>query len=415
MTEVLLIVGILVAVFVGYNIGGATTGPAFGPAVGANVITKLMAAALMSIFFFLGAVTIGPQVVDTLGNDLVHDTGVFTLRSNVAVLFFIGGALFVGNYAGVPASTSMTAVGAIAALGLATGELAWDVLGEIVVWWIVAPIIGFWVAGVVGRYFYPRINEWVAIEGSRDGERMITVQWSGIVPRFEFGENADRREVTGAFVVVGIGCLMAFSSGTSNIANAIAPIYGAGVDMFGLLGLEGSSNGDLLYGVDPDMLVLIVIGSAAVAIGCFTIARRTLDTLGNDITNLPLTAAIVVAVISSGIVIVLSWIGIPASFVVIATMSIVGLGWGRATRTTTLSDAARGEEETRVSVGALTAEEEGEESPEIGEEEPEDIPRASDLFDPSTTARVIVMQNVVPIISTVGAFLTFRFVPIFGF
>ncbi|ELY55066.1 inorganic phosphate transporter [Natronolimnohabitans innermongolicus] len=393
MTEVLLIVGILVAMFVGYNIGGATTGPAFGPAVGANVITKLMAAALMSIFFFLGAVTIGPNVVTTLGEDLVHTTEIFTMRSNVAVLFFIGGALFVGNYAGVPASTSMTAVGAIAALGLATDELAWDVLGEIAVWWIVAPIIGFWVGGLVGRYFYPQINAWVAIEGSRGGSPMVSVDRSSTVPRLQFGENADRREITGALVVVGIGCMMAFSSGTSNIANAIAPIYGTG---------------------DVDMLTLILIGSAAVTIGCFTIARRTMETLGNDITNLPLTAAIVVAVISSTIVVALSWIGIPASFVVIATMSIIGLGWGRATRTTTISDVRQGEE-TRVSVGALTAEEEGEQAPEIGEEQPEDIPKASDLFDPSTTARVILMQNVVPIISTVGAFLTFRFVPIFGF
>ncbi|AEH35861.1 inorganic phosphate transporter [Halopiger xanaduensis] len=393
MTEVLLIVGILTAIFVGYNIGGSTTGPAFGPAVGANVITKLMAAGLMSIFFFVGAWTIGPNVVDTLGNELVHTTDIFTMRSNVAVLFFIGGALFVGNYAGVPASTSMTAVGAIAALGLATGELNWSVLGEIVVWWIVAPIIGFWVAGVVGRYFYPRINEWVAIEANRDGRQMITVDRSGAVPRLQFQENATRREITGAFVVVAIGCLMGFSSGTSNIANAIAPIYGTGA---------------------LEMGTLILIGGAAVAIGCFTIARRTLDTLGNDITNLPLTAAIVVAVISSTIVIVLSSIGVPASFVVIATMSIIGLGWGRATRTTTLSDARRGEE-TRVSVGALTAEEEGEQAPRIGEEEPEDIPKASDLFDPSTTARVILMQNVVPIISTVGAYLTFRFVPLFGF
>ena len=392
-TEVLLIVGLLVAVFVGYNIGGATTGPAFGPAVGANVITKLMAAFLMSVFFFVGAITIGPNVVTTLGDELVHTTDIFTLRSNVAVLFFIGGALFVGNYAGVPASTSMTAVGAIAALGLATGELDFAVLGEIVVWWIVAPIIGFWVAGVVGRYFYPRINAWVAIEGSTDGEPMVSVDRSGLLPRLQFGENADRREITGALVVVAIGCLMAFSSGTSNIANAIAPIYGTG---------------------DVDMIPLILIGSAAVTVGCFTIARRTLDTLGNDITNLPLTAAIVVAVISSGIVIALSWIGIPASFVVIATMSIIGLGWGRATRTTTIPEAARGEE-TRVSVGALTAEEEGEELPDIGEEEPKDIPKASDLFNPSTTARVVLMQNVVPIISTVGAFLTFRFVPIFGF
>ena len=117
---------------------------------------------------------------------------------------------------------------------------------------------------------------------------------------------------------------------------------------------------------------------------------------------------------SSAIVIVLSSLGIPASFVVIATMSIIGLGWGRATRTTTLPEVARGEE-TRVSVGALTVEEEGESVPEIGEEEPADIPRASDLFDPATTARVILMQNIVPLLSTVGAFLTFRFLPVFGF
>ncbi|WP_254521709.1 inorganic phosphate transporter [Natrinema caseinilyticum] len=393
MPEVLLIVGILTAIFVGYNIGGSTTGPAFGPAVGANVITKVMAAGLMSIFFFIGAYTIGPQVVDTLGTELVADTSVFTLRTNAAVLFFIGGALFVGNYAGVPASTSMTAVGAIAALGFATGELNMDVLGEIVIWWVVAPITGFWVAGVVGRYFYPRINAWIAIEGNRDGRPMVTVDRSGVAPRLRFGAGATRREITGALIVVAIGCLMGFASGTSNIANAIAPIYGTG---------------------DVDMTTLILIGSAAVAVGCFTIARRTLDTLGSDITNLPLTAAIVVAVISSGIVVTLSWIGIPASFVVIATMSIVGLGWGRATRTTTLSGVRAGEQPP-VSVGALTADEEGEQSPEIGEEEPEDIPQASDLFDPSTTARVILMQNVVPALSTVGAYLTFRFVPIFGF
>ncbi|TKX77584.1 inorganic phosphate transporter, partial [Halorubrum sp. SD626R] len=59
MVEVLLLVGLVVAAFVGYNIGGATTGPAFGPAVGANVISKAGAAALMSVFFFVGAGTHG--------------------------------------------------------------------------------------------------------------------------------------------------------------------------------------------------------------------------------------------------------------------------------------------------------------------------------------------------------------------
>ena len=380
MVEVLLLVGFVVAAFVGYNIGGATTGPAFGPAVGSGVLSKSGAAALMSIFFFIGAGTLGQRVVTTLGEDLVTGGNVFTLETSIVVLFFIGGALFVGNYAGVPASTSMTAVGAIAGLGLATGTLDRAVMGEIAIWWIVAPIIGFWVSGVVGRYFYPAIDSWVAIDSTEGA--LFEFDRSGLIPKPVAGPNTTRRELVGGFVVIAIGCLMAFSSGTSNIANAIAP----------LVALDG-----------VEMTPMILLGSAAVAVGAFTIARRTLDTLGNDITDLPLTAAIVVAVVSSGIVISLSAVGIPASFVIIATMSIVGLGWGRATRTVTVRQGIKGEKEPTVSVGALTADE----MPAIGEGDASDVPSASDLFNPGTSARVVLMQNVVPILSTVGALVTF--------
>jgi PiT family inorganic phosphate transporter len=383
MVEVLVVVGVAVALFVGFNIGGSTTGPAFGPAVGSGVLSKLAAGALMSVFFLVGAWTIGRRVVNTLGRELVYDPGVFTVETSIVVLFFIGGALFVGNYAGVPASTSMTAVGAIAGLGIATGELNWAVMGEIAVWWIVAPLVGFWVSVMIGRYVYPTINRWIAITSSEGA--LVEVDRSGLIPIPRPGPNTSRREFVGSTVLVIIGCLMAFSSGTSNIANAIAPLYGAGLAL------------------NP----LILAGSAAVAVGALTIARRTLDTLGNDITDLPLTAAIVVAVVASGIVIGLSAIGIPASFVIIATMSIVGLGWGRATRTVTLSESIRGEAEPNVSVGALAAEEPGDDAPGIGEEEPEDIPAASDLFNPSTTGRVVMMQNLVPVISTLGAYATF--------
>ena len=383
MVGVLLGVGLLVAVFVGFNIGGSNTGPSFGPAVGAGAITKVFAGVLMSVFFFVGAWTIGRRVVNTLGRDLVYDPGVFTVETSIVVLFFIGGALFVGNYIGVPASTSITAVGAIAGLGVAAGELNWVIMGEIAVWWIVAPLVGFWVSVMIGRYLYPTINRWVAITSTEGA--LIEIDRSGVVPMVRAGPNTTHREIVGTVILVSIGCLMAFSAGTSNIANAVAPLFGAGMNLN----------------------FLILVGSGAVAVGALTIARRTLDTIGNDLTDLPLTAAIVVAVVASAIVIGLSAIGIPASFVIIATMCIVGLGWGRATRTTTISEGLTGDERPTVSVGALAADEPGEEPAEIGEEEPRDIPDAADLFDPSTTGRVVLMQNLVPVISTVGAYLAF--------
>ncbi|ERH02733.1 MAG: phosphate/sulfate permease [Halonotius sp. J07HN6] len=393
MTEALLLVGVAVALFVGYNIGGSNTGPAFGPAVGSGALSKTGAAALMTVFFFAGGWTIGRRVVDTLGSELVTDPGVFTLPASITVLFFIGLALFVGNVFGVPASTSMTAVGAIAGLGLASGALDWAVMGEIVSWWLVAPIIGFWVSAVIGRYFYPALNRRIALVQS-DGP-LVTVDREGALPTVETGPGTTRRELFGTGVVVGIGCIMAFSSGTSNVANAIAPLVGSG---------------------EISMNIGIAIACLAVGVGAFTIARRTLDTLGSDITSLPLTAAIVVATVSSLLVIGLSAIKIPASFVVIATMSIIGLGWGRATRTVRAGPSiTERASDARVSVGALAADTEGEAIPDMGEEDPADIPAADELFSPGTTARVLVLQNVVPVISTVGAYIVFRFVPFFGF
>jgi PiT family inorganic phosphate transporter len=397
--EVLVAVGVLVAVFVGFNIGGSSTGVAFGPAVGSDTVSKVTAAALMSVFALLGGWTVGRNVIDTMGGRIVPSSA-FTLEVSIVVLFFIGFALFLSNTVGVPASTSMTAVGAIAGLGIATGRLDWAVVGRIVSWWIVSPVIAFWVSGVVGRYFYPQLVEWFAVTQTEGA--LVAFDRSGRVPRPVLGPNSTRREVAGTALVVAIACYMAFSAGASNVANAVAPLVGNGT----LSMTEG-----------------VLVGGGAIGVGAFTIARRTLDTVGNDLTEMPLLAALVVAVVSSTLVTFLSAIGIPASFVIIATMSIVGLGWGRATRTVTLSDAVHGDAPD-LSVGGIAAAEEepptigdstaapsdGDPAP-IGDEGPEDIPAAADLFEPKTTARVILAQNVVPALATVAAYVVFRYVP----
>ncbi len=398
MVAALFLVGLLVAVFVGFNIGGSSTGVAFGPAVGSDTVSKVGAAGLMTLFAFAGGWTVGREVVETLGRNIV--TTPFTLSVSIGVLFFVGFALFVSNIFGVPASTSMTAVGSMAGFGIARGALNWGEMGQIVSWWLVSPILAFWVSAVVGRYYYPRLVEWFAVTQSEGS--LLAFDRSGTVPRPVLGPNTTRREVVGTTLVVGIGCYMAFSAGASNVANAVAPLVGSDA----LTMNEG-----------------ILLAGAAIGLGAFTIARRTMDTVGNDLTELPLLAALVVATVSSTVVTALSALGVPASFVIIATMSIVGLGWGRATRTVTVADARQGER-PQVTVDALAADatdaptvggDGGDPSdvdvPAIGEEET-DVPSASDLFEPATTARVIVLQNVVPGVATVASFLLFRVVPI---
>ncbi|WP_240137411.1 inorganic phosphate transporter [Salinigranum salinum] len=358
----LLLVGVAVAAFVGFNIGGSNTGVAFGPAVGSGAVSKIGAGVLMTVFAFLGGWTVGRRVVTTLGSNLVVGDP-FTLPVSIGVLFFIGGALFVSNVFGVPASTSMTAVGAIVGLGLARDALATDLVLEIVSWWIVAPLVAFWVSGVVGRYAYDAIDERLAL-GSAEGS-MLAVDRSGTVPTPRLDDDTTRREATGVVLVVGIACFMAFSAGASNVANAVAPLVGSG---------QLSMNAGIL------------LAAGTIGVGALTIARRTLDTMGEGLTELPLAAALVVAVVSASLVTALSAIGIPASFVVIATMSTVGLGWGRATRA---------EGELLVEADDVV---EGMTEPDVA---------VDDLYRPWATLRVVVLQNAVPAVATVGAYLLF--------
>jgi PiT family inorganic phosphate transporter len=359
--ETLLAVGLVVAVFVGLNIGGSSTGVAFGPAVGSGVLGKTAAAGLMSVCFLAGGWTVGRNVIRTMGGEIVPEA-MFTLPASVAVLFFVGLALLVSNVGGVPASTSMTAVGAIAGLGLATGTLDVGVTLRIVSWWVVAPVLAFWVCAVVGRYAYPHLEARFAVD--RSPGPLLRLDRTGTVPTVGLGDGTTPRELVGTVAVVVIGCYMAFSAGASNAANAVAPLVGNGV----VLAWEG-----------------VVLASAAVAVGAFTVARRTLDTVGSDLTDLPILAALVVEVVSATLITFLSAIGIPASLAVSATMCIVGLGWGRATRTTAPSGAVGGGDSATAGVDRVSA----------------------DLFDPSATGRVVFFWVLAPSLSALASYALF--------
>lgn len=260
-------------------------------------------------------------------------------------------------------------------------------MGQIVSWWIVAPIIGFWVGGVIGRYLYPHLDRIFALRQS-DGP-LLAVGRIGPIPYPVRGPNTTSRELVASVLVLSIACYMAFSAGASNVANAVAPLIGSGA-----LGLDAG----------------ILLAAAAIGLGGFTIARRTLDTVGGDLTDLPLLATLVVMVTAATITTVLSWLGIPISLALSAIMTIVGLGWGRATRVARISDVVKRKERVAVSTKALNVET-GDDVPRIGEERTEDVLKASDLFDPSATARVMVLWIVSPTAAAGLSYLFFVLVP----
>lgn len=390
MVSMLFVVAIVAAVFVGFNIGGSSTGVAWGPPVGAKLINKTAAAALMTFFVFLGGWTVGRNVIDTLGGDLVPKT-VFSAEASIIVLAFIGLGMLLANLYGVPVSTSMTAVGAIAGLGLATGQLDYAVVGSIMVWWVIAPLIGFWFGAVIGRYLYAYLDQRIALEQSSGP--LLTLDRSSVVPVPTLGPGTTPREVVSTSVVVAIACYMAFSAGASNVANAVAPLVGGG-----LIGVEAG----------------VGLGTIAIGIGAFTIARRTMDSVGNDLTDLPLLAAMIVMVVGASITTVASALGVPMSLALSTVMCIVGLGWGRATRPTAATDMVRGDLEADISVSAVTAET-PDDVASAGEEDPQYVQDATTLFDRSAVARFVAFWIIGPSVATAlsyGAFVVLQFVRI---
>ena len=417
MATLLLLVGVAVAVFVGFNIGGSSTGVAFGPAVGSRIVRPVTAGALFSVFALAGAWTIGRNVITTMSSDIV-DAAMFTPLASVIVLFFTGLALLLSNLYGVPGSTSMTAVGAIVGLGLATGTLNTSLMFTILSAWIVAPLVAVVVGAVVGRYLYPYLDAKLAF--GRLTDPLVTIDTQKTIPRLSLNNTLASRDLVGSLLVILIACYMGFSAGASNAANAVAPLVGNGA-------------------LDPSPAILLAVGS--ISLGGLTIARRTLATVGNDVTDLPILAALIVSTIGASIITILSYLGIPASLAVSTTSCIIGLGWGRASRARTLREIATPSPDDTappsVATGALTTSptdgDDGDtpaSSPTVGEladgeQPPADaqqaatatIPRvgeedeselsAESLFDPAATVRIVALWVITPTISVVGAFLLF--------
>jgi len=334
MLTLLAAAGIVVAVFVGFNIGGSSTGVAFGPAVGSRLIRKTTAAGLFTAFALVGAWTVGRNVIDTMSSSIVPATQ-FTPLASVGVLFFTGLSLLISNLYGVPASTSMTAVGAIVGLGLATGSLNEALMFTILSAWIVAPLVGFVTGALIGRYLYPHLDRYLAF--TQFDTHLVRLDRSGAVPRPRLNDDAAPRDIAGSAMVLVIACYMAFSAGASNAANAVAPLVGA--------------QGPLT--VDQGVLLAVF----AFGLGGFTIARRTLETVGDDITELPILASLIVSFVGGTIITVLSQLGIPASLAVSTTCCIIGLGWGRASRAATVTELATptpmDRPDVEISTGAL--------------------------------------------------------------
>ena len=278
------VAAILVAVFMGVNIGGNNAAASMGAAYGAKARTKLQAVALIGVFSLLGAVLNGGEVIKTLGVGILP-AGTILLEGAVVAVGAAGITIFLANIVRLPISTSQAAVGAIVGIGFFydASKINTYTIGEIMVWWVVTPILAWFLAYIVGKYLYTEILIWLADHS--DSEESI-------------------RKFLNILLTVS-GSYVAYSAGANNAANAVGPFVGAGV----VTSFQGA-----------------VIGGLALGVGAFLLGGRVLDTVGKEITELCVIRAVFVEFIAAGIVHAASIYGIPVSLGEIVTAGVIGIG-----------------------------------------------------------------------------------------
>ncbi|MFI5322387.1 MAG: inorganic phosphate transporter [Thermodesulfobacteriota bacterium] len=279
--DLVLLIAILLSAFLALNIGANNSAASMATAYGAGVRTKREATVMIAIFAVLGALLAGAPVVKTLGNGLIPST-IFSAHVGLVLVIFVIAVLFVSwaNIARVPVATTHAIVCAIVGVGLYSKSLNGEKFFEIVVWWVITPLVALVLNYLIAKYLYLKTLQFLT---GRFSEGSINKILSILIT------------ISGVFV--------AFSAGANNSANSVGPLVG--------LGLMNANVGAVMAGV-------------AMGVGAMLLGGRVLDSVGKEITEICILRAISVEFIGAAIILVASIFGVPVSLAEIVTSGIIG-------------------------------------------------------------------------------------------
>ena len=269
---------IFLTVFFALNMGASGIAPSFASTYGGRLIEKKNALSLFALFVILGAVTLGRNVTVTLGKNLLPQ-GFMSFNVVLVILSAATLGLFLANILKIPQSTSQVTVGAIVGVGLYFKHLDLETLFlKILPMWVILPLLSYVLTWLIYRKIYPPEHDNLHIY-----QRLF----------------ANEKKLR--LLALAASCYVAFAIGTNNVANAVGPLFGAGI-----LGVN---------------LGLILV-SPVFGIGALVLGKGTLETAGKEIVPLGLFSSVLVSFVTATLLIFASILGIPQSLVQLNICSI---------------------------------------------------------------------------------------------
>lgn len=369
-----IILAALFGLFMAWGIGANDVANAMAPSVGSRAITIRQAILIAGIFEFSGAVLAGGGVTSTIRKGIVDASLMqgqpeLLVYGMLAALLAAGTWLLVASARGWPVSTTHTIIGAVvgfAAIGIGTTAVHWDQVGQIVMSWVISPMLAGFIAWIlftsVQRLVLERSDPLKAARRYVPGYIFLAGFFMTLVTVFKglkhIGIELDAIHAYGlavamGAVIAGIGaifimripdtdlqdtdfhyytverifgvlmvvtaCAMAFAHGSNDVANAIGPVAA-------VVSVAGSGS------VDQQAIVpiwILVLGGTGIVIGLATYGHRVIATVGTNITALTPSRGFAAGLAAAATIVMASGTGLPISTTHTVVGAILGVGLAR--------------------------------------------------------------------------------------
>ncbi|HKJ59638.1 MAG TPA: inorganic phosphate transporter, partial [Halobacteriales archaeon] len=350
---VVIAVAVVAGFFMAWALGASSNSPPFAPAVGANALPTLRAALFIGIFAGLGAVAQGASISETVGKDLILGVQITPLAA-AAGLLTAAGFIVLGVRTGYPIPAAFAVTGAMVGVGLSLGgDPAFATYRRIGTFWALVPVVsgsiafgtatllrhrnvpetvsvpllgglvGFIVANVrlsvvpspdgqatIAEYVSRSVGQSPGLVAGYDVAMLVTSVVLGLAVFAVLRRLLQRSLDTGIRnFLVGLGALVAFSSGGSQVGLATGP-------------LETLFETQLQA---PDY-VLLLLGGTGILLGAWMGSPRLLQAVAREYSSLGVRRSI--AALVPGFVIAQAAIalGIPISLNNIIISAVIGSG-----------------------------------------------------------------------------------------
>ncbi len=363
-----LLITIILGFAMAWAIGANDAANSMSTAVGARAITPKQAVVIAGILEFTGAYFFGKSVTETIRKGILDPTRItdptVLVYGSIAALLAATIWLIIATKFGLPVSTTHSIIGGIVGYGMVyagTAIVNWGKMGQVVLSWILSPIIGaimayfifkaltksiferknpvrsarlwspFWIGlafVVIGTMFYIKVlhgknlGTGVVLYGIPAGIAVFFITYALIKLRFPISDPLIGVESIFRRVQVVTSGYVALAHGANDVANAIGPV--AAVYAVASMGIAGMKV--------PVPRWILALGGLGIAVGVATYGYRVMETVGKRITELTNTRGFTIDFSAATVVLIASWLGLPISTTHVVVGAVIGIGLARGVK-----------------------------------------------------------------------------------